>query len=65
MLVYALSPVAARYDGAILMEGLPSNLDPADLPSRERKLPFDAEPKDELSRQEEIYALQRTQTRQR
>ena len=57
MLVYTLSPVAARCDVAIWIERAPPKLNLADSPSRGHGLPFETEPERELSGLEDIVAF--------
>ena len=57
MLVITTWAVAARYDVAIWVARVPSKLNPAVLPSRDRELLFETEPKMELSTLDELSHL--------
>ena len=49
MLVYAMWAVVARYDIAIGMERVPTNRNPAELPSREQALSSKTEQRMEIA----------------
>ena len=43
LLVYSLRAIPAQYDIAVWTEGVPTQVNPADAPSREEQLSFDTE----------------------
>ena len=49
ILVYSLTAKAAQYDKAVWTERVPTQVNPADLPSRGRQLSFATEPSEDLA----------------
>ena len=49
LLVYALYAIAAEHDIALWTERVPTDVNPADLPSRNKELPFSTQPSVELA----------------
>ena len=56
LVVYALRATAAEHDVGLWTERIPTGANPADLPSRDRELPFPTEPTKELASFSDIPA---------